>query len=108
MEKVTSDAFNALTVTSFLQSGVTPRLDVGPGQSALAARTHRWEEFKKDCGKEDVAQTFPHDRTVGLEIPDLTLYRHPLAESVEKKKAQCQLNSRADLRSDCLRRSRVR
>lgn len=106
MEKVTSDAFNAMTVTSFLQSGVTPRLDVGPGQSALSPRTHRWEEFKKDCGKEDVAQTFPHDRTVGLEIPDLTLHCHPLAESAEK--AQCQVNSRADLRSDCLRRSRAR
>lgn len=46
---------------------------MGPGQSELAARTHRWEEFKKDCGKEDVAQTSPHDRTVGLEITGLTL-----------------------------------
>lgn len=78
VEKVTWDAFNAMPVTSFVQSGVTSRLDVSPGQSALAPRTHRWEEFKKDCGKEDVAQTFPHDRTVGPEIPDLTLYRPPL------------------------------
>lgn len=77
MEKVTWDTFNAMPVTSLQQSGVTSQLDVGPSQSALAPRTHRWEEFKKDCGKEDVAQTFPHDRTVGLEVPDLTLYRHP-------------------------------
>jgi len=77
VEKVTSGAFNAMPVTSFLQSGVTSHLDVGPGQSALAPLTHRWEEFKKDCGKEDVAQTFTHDRTVGLEITGLTLAISP-------------------------------
>lgn len=76
MEKVTWDSFNDGDII------LTERRDVAigrrTGQSALAPRTHRWEEFKKDCGKEDVAQTFPHDRTVALEIPVLTLYRRPL------------------------------
>lgn len=50
---------NAMPVTSLQQSVVTSQLDFGLGQSALAPRTHRWEEFKKRLWKRRCGPNLP-------------------------------------------------